>query len=111
MVPGLVDIPGIVGGIGRHVQRKVPQPRHQLDEQGQVIADIALVEGVGELGQDDIAIVGRGGGSDAGAVAPLIFFALLCGAIGVFLVGAAFDADATVRVATGLTLFTEAIGD
>ncbi len=77
MGTGLVDIPGIVSGISRHMQGKAPQHRHGLDEEGEVIADITFVEGLGELGQHDIAIAWDGRTDDAGAVAPQVLFALL----------------------------------
>src|SRR6266567_2780421 len=111
MGTGLVHIPGIVGGISRHMPWKAPQYGHGLEEQREVIADITLVEGLGELSKHHIPIACDGSADDARAVAPQIFLALLFGAIGLVLVGAAFDAHATVWVATRLTLFTEAILD
>src|SRR6266705_1780151 len=108
---GLIGVPGIVGGISRHMQRKTTQHGHGLDEQREVIADITLVEGLGELSKHHIAIACDGSADDARAVAPQIFLALLFGAIGLYLVSATFDAHATVWDAPGLTLFTEAIRD
>src|SRR5437588_9651373 len=107
----LVDIPRIVSGISGDMQGKEPEHGHRLDVDAQKITDIAGVEGLGEIGKDHIAVVRRGRGGDAGAVAPQVFFALLGGAIGLLLVGAAFDAYTAIGVATGLTLFTEAIFD
>src|SRR5712691_9342707 len=109
MSTGLIHIPRVVSGISGDMQGKEPEHGHRLDVQAQEIADITLVEALGEISDDYIAVVRRGG--DAGAVAPQVFFALLGGAIGLLLVGAAFDAHAAIGVATGLTLLAEAIVD
>ncbi len=93
------------------MQGKEAEHGHRLDVHAQEIADITLVEALGEISDDYIAVVRRGGGGNAGAGAPQVFFALLGGAIGLFLVGAAFDAHAAIGVATGLTLLAEAICD
>ena len=111
MSTGLVDIPGIVSGISRYMQGKATEHGHGLDVEGQIVTDIALVERVGELREHHIAVVRRGGRSNTRAIAPQVLFALPGGAIGVVLVGAAFDAHATIGVAMGLTLLAEAILD
>src|SRR5713101_378383 len=68
-------------------------------------------EGEGVLSQDHIAIVGSRGRDHAGAIAPQILFVFFLGAIGLLLVGALFDPDTAIRVASGLTVFAEAVGD
>ena len=93
------------------MQGKEAEHGHHLEVHAQKIADITLVEALGEISDDHIAVVWGRRGGNAGAVAPQVFFALLGGAIGLFLVGAAFDADAAIGVATGLTLLAEAIFD
>lgn len=49
MGDGLIDVPGIEGGIGSDRGGKLAQ--HRLQEEGQVVADSAGIEGLGKLGQ------------------------------------------------------------
>lgn len=73
--------------------------------------DIAFIEGLGVLGEDDIAVVGGGCRNDARARAPEIFFFLFGGAIGLQQIGGAFDAEFAVGVASGLLMGIKALGN
>ncbi len=70
-----------------------------------------MIEGLGVLGKHHITIVGDGGGSDAGAVAPQQFFFLFGAAVGLLLIGGAFDAQRAVGITDGNARFVVAIGD
>ena len=105
----LIDVPGIKGGIGRDIVGKVAQVDDRLQVQGKEVGDIVLVEGQGVLGQDDIAIASHNGTGDPRAVAPQILFLFFDRAIGLLLIGGAFDAHVAVRVAFGLAVFAIAV--
>jgi hypothetical protein len=74
-VDGLVDIPGIESRISGDVLGEAVQIGDRLQVPGHEIADIVLIEGLGELGQHDIAIdrVSRRGHPGAIAKEALLF--------------------------------------
>ena len=106
---GLVDVPGIKGGIGGDMRWKLGEGDHGLVKEGEGVADVSGIEGLGIFSQHDVTIVRSGGSGDSGAITPQVFFFYFLGAISLFLIVAAFDAYSAVRVASGLLVFTEAI--
>ena len=108
---GLIGVPGIEGGIGGDVGGEEAQGGDRADVEREEVGDVVLVERLGELGQDHIAIAGNGRAGDARTVAPEVFLFLGGGAIGLLLVGGAFDAQRAIGVACELLIFLEALFD
>ena len=75
-----------------------------MDGERHEVGDVVLVEGLSVQSQDDIAIVGEVGSSQAQAIAPQILFDFFGGAIGLFLVAALFNAQATIGITFGLSI-------
>src|ERR1700686_1815113 len=82
-----------------------------LDVKRNKVGDVVLVEGLSILGEDDIAVVGDVGASQAQAIPPQVFFLFGGAAISLFLVGGAFDAQAAIRVACRLQIGVVALCD
>ncbi len=80
-------------------------------EERTIVGDVGFIERQGVVGQHHIAIDGVGGGRHPGAIAPEQFFLLCGGAIGLLLVGTAFDAKPTIGVAGQPLRFVVAILD
>src|SRR5437588_5149737 len=93
----LIHVPGIKSGISDQIGREKAQMGNQLDVERHEVGDIVLVEGLSVQSQDDIAIVGEVGSSQAQAIAPQILFDFFGGAIGLFLVAALFNAASDNR--------------
>ena len=106
---GLVDIPGIKGGIGGDMGGKAVQDGEGLQIKRHEVGDVVLVERLGVLGQDHIAVLRQRGTGDAGAIAPEILFDLFGGAIGLLLVGALLDTQTAIGITCGLLLFVIAL--
>jgi hypothetical protein len=66
-----VDVPGIIGGVSCQVSRVLIEGRDGLAIEETEIRHIPLIEGLGVLGQHDIAVVRGGGSSDARAIAAI----------------------------------------
>ncbi len=66
----LVDVPRIIGRIGRQIGGKLVEGHDGVLIQGTKIGDIAFVEGLSVVGQHDGAIVSDGTHRDARAIAP-----------------------------------------
>ncbi len=96
---GLVDVPCIIRRISSDMGRKVCECERGMMMEGLKEGDIMAIEGLGEFGKHDVAVVRSGSSSDSRAIAPEIFFLLLRGAIGLLLIGATLDAQFAVRVA------------
>lgn len=112
------DIPRVISGIGSQMGRELMERVNGLAVERFEICHISFIEGLGELGQDHIAIVRGRGSGDAGAVAPeqFLFLVLSFGAGGRWLllvggrrggwrrvlrrllVGAAFDPQSAIRI-------------
>ena len=60
------------------------------------MGDVGFVETQGVFGHDHVAIIGRGDGGHARAIAPQVLLDFLFGAIGLLLVGGTFDPHATI---------------
>ncbi|HEY1349812.1 MAG TPA: hypothetical protein VGF67_09330 [Ktedonobacteraceae bacterium] len=108
---GIGDVPGIVGGIASQVGGEVIEGENGLAREGTEIRDISGVEGLSVFSQHDSARVGYNGGSDPSSRAPEEFLLFFDGAIGLFLVGAALDAQAAIGIAFGLAGFVIAVFD
>lgn len=106
-----VDIPGIEGSIGGDVGGILSQCKHGPLIHGTKVGHIVLIEGLSVFSEDDIAIVGGEGGSDARAVAPEILFDFFGGAISLFLIAAAFDAKCAVGITGGLLVGVKTVFD
>ncbi len=65
-----IDIPGIEGGIGRHMGGVEAQSNDGALIERAKVGHVILVEGLGELRQHHIAIGWDGGRRHAGAIAP-----------------------------------------
>lgn len=78
---GLVDIPGIKGRIGGEMSGEAVQDGERLQVEWHKIGDVVLVERLGLLGQDHIAVLWQRGTGNAGAIAPEILLELFSGAI------------------------------
>jgi hypothetical protein len=87
----LIDVPGIKGGIRRHMDGIKPQGEHRAEVEGAVIGHIVLVKGLGIFGQHHIAVISGDSGSDAGAIAPEILLNFLGRAVRLLLVGGALN--------------------
>ena len=61
----LVDVPGIKSGISGQIAGEKAQVGNQLDVERHEVGDVVLVEGLSVQSQDDIAIVGEVGSSQA----------------------------------------------
>ncbi|HEY1354522.1 MAG TPA: hypothetical protein VGF67_33340 [Ktedonobacteraceae bacterium] len=96
---GQGDVPCIRRSSSGEMGRKVCECERSMMMQGLEEGDVIAVEGLGELGENDIAIVRGGSGSDSRARAPERFFFRLRGPISLLLVGAALDAQFAVRIA------------
>ncbi len=79
--------------------------------QGLEVRNVCLIEGLGELSQHHIAVARIGSRHDASAVAPQIFLALLFRAVGLLLVAAPLNTQATVGITGRLTGWIVTIGD
>ena len=104
-----VDVPVIEGGISGHMDREAVKGHDRPQVQRAVIGHIGFIEGQGVLGDDHLTIAGNSGSGHARAIAPEVLFDFLLGAIGLLLVGGAFDADATIGVTLGLAVFAIAV--
>ena len=71
---------------------KKAQVSHGLDVQRDKVGDVVLIEGLGILGEDDIAVVGGRGTRQAESIAPEVLFLFGGAAIGLFFIGRTFDA-------------------
>jgi len=101
MHDGLIDVPGIEGGISSDVSGKKAEGGHGADVEGNKVGDIAFVKRLGILGEDDIAVDGIGAGRDSRPIAEQTFLFFFRAAIGLLLVAALFDAEATIGIAFG----------
>jgi len=126
IVKVLVDIESIEGGIKGPEARPMAQASLNIGQERAEIADIGLVEGLGQLSQDEFTPTGNLGCDNAGAVAPVEL--ANAGSLGwnrignwgrqrldvlsaFSLVGPALAAKTTVRVAVGLFGLVVAILD
>ncbi len=107
----LIDVPGIKGGIGRHMGGIEAQRDDGTLVEGAIVRHIGLIEGLGVLSEHDIAIGGNGGRRHAGAIAPQVFLDFFGRAVGLLLIGRALDANAAVGIAGRLMRFVKAISD
>ena len=73
-----IHVPGIIGSISGEMCWEVGKSKNGLIIEWMEIGDVTLVEGQGVFGKDDITIVRRGSGSNAGAIAPDELFFLGC---------------------------------
>jgi hypothetical protein len=71
-----IDVPGIIGRISCQMSRILLESMNGLAVERAEVRDIAFIERLSVLGQDDIAVVRGGGSSDTRAVAPKQFFLL-----------------------------------
>lgn len=88
---GFMDVPRIIGCIADQVGREVIEGENGLTRERAERRDIVFVEGLSLFGEHDGSLLSHDGGSDAGPRAPDELFLFLGGAIGLFLVGTAFD--------------------
>jgi hypothetical protein len=100
----LIDVPGIKGRIGGDMRGREAQGDHGALIERPIVAHIALVKGLGILGQHHIPVVSGDRGSHAGAIAPQVLLDLFGRAIGLLLVGTLFDPELAVRITCGLAL-------
>lgn len=96
---GFVDIPCIISSISGEIGWEVIECKNGLMVKRAKIRDVIVVEGVSVFGKHNGSILGDDGGSNTGPIAPDEFFLLFCRAIGLLLVGAAFHAEAAIRIA------------
>ncbi len=108
---GLVDVPGVIGGISGDMDGKSREHGHGLDVERRKVGDISFIERQGEISQHDITVDGIGGCCDARAVAPDVFLFFFGGAIGLHLVGTLFDTETAIGVVRGLLVILAAFGD
>src|SRR6266576_2874643 len=73
--------------------------------------DVVLIEGLGILSEDNITVVRGGGTRQAESIAPEILFLFVGAAISLFFIGGAFDAQAAIRIAFGLSVGVVALWD
>jgi hypothetical protein len=71
-VEALIDVKGIVGGVQGAIAGRMAQAALGVGHERLKVADIGAVEGLGQLGQDELAPAGDLGGHDAGGVAPIV---------------------------------------
>ncbi|MCZ7571808.1 MAG: hypothetical protein M5U01_24920 [Ardenticatenaceae bacterium] len=117
----ILDVPGVVGGIEGAVGRMEAQAAGGLIQPLLEGADVARVEGLGLLGEDDLTPVADAGGEEARGIAPEDVLADLeragrrglagGGGGGLVRAGVALllDADFAVGVARGLAGTVEAL--
>src|SRR5947209_9410434 len=90
---------------------KKAQVSHGLDVQRDKGGDVVLIEGLGILSEDNITVVRGGGTRQAESIAPEILFLFVGAAISLFFIGGAFDAQAAIRIAFGLSVGVVALWD
>ena len=88
----LITIPRIEGSIGGDMRGKAAQGCHRLHVERKEVRDVAFIERLGVLGEDDIAIDRIGATGDPSAVAEQAFLLDGDAAIGLLLIAALFDA-------------------
>ena len=108
---GLVDIPGIKGGIASQMSGEEAQSQDGVFIKGAEIGDIGLIERLGILSQHDIPIVWGSGSRDAGAIAPNVFLFFFGGAVRLLLIGGAFDPKPALGITRQAFGFVVAFGE
>ena len=68
-----IHVPGIKGGIEGAKARFVTQSVFDLVHQREKVSDVALVKGLGEFSQNELAPVRHFGDNNPGAIAPIVF--------------------------------------
>ncbi len=71
---------------------------HGLAMKRAEIRDIAFIKGLSIFGENDIAVIGSGGGGNAGAVAPEQFLLFFSRAVGQFFIGTTLDAQPAIGI-------------
>lgn len=84
---GIVNIPGVKGGISSDMSGELVERVNRLAIQRAEVCDITFIERLGVFGQHDITIVREGSRCYARTVAPEHFFLFFSGAISLLLVG------------------------
>ncbi len=114
-----VNVPSVEGGIKGGKGRAITKAVFDLAHQGEEVRQIALIEGLGQLGEDEFAPAGDLGDDDAGAIAPIELADLerrsrpRLGGRGDWsaLIVAALAAETTIGITGGLAGLIEAVGD
>src|SRR5260370_15969198 len=107
----LVHVPSIKSSISSDVRWKETQRRYGLDVERQVVGHITFIERKSQVGKDHVSIAWNGCCCDSTAISPQIFFLLLFRSISLFLIGAPFDTNSTIRIALGLTIWAKTVSN
>ena len=68
-----VNVPGIESGIKGTEARPITQTLFDVCHQWKEVGRIALIKGLREFGQDELAAVGNARHHNAGGIAPIVF--------------------------------------
>ena len=109
-----------VPGIESRIERSIAQPLLDLRHQRKEVGHIALVEGLGQFGQHELAPVRNFGDDDPRPISPVEFTDFRAGrrdgivgrrGFGAGLIVAALATEATIGIAWGLLLLIVAVAD
>ena len=106
-----MDIPRIKSRISSQIRGKLVEGHDRLLIQGTKIGDIAFIKRLRIVGEHDATIVSYGRDRNAGAIAPEKLLLFLGRAISLLLVGAAFDPQPAIRIASQSFGFVVALLD